>query len=190
MAFTRAISNGSQRKRLGGERHKSQLDFDVDENGGRKKTKSATNYVAHAVANTPPVLKARPVAKRVVTNKKKLVKRASVKKQMKKPVKKASEKKASEKKASVNKFFDFTFVVVLAKQSASASIKLYSSTLCYAIMSGAKGRRQKTTHRQLHTGVAIIIETFFGAIYLKYRLDYYLFVIESPISDLLRKRSK
>jgi hypothetical protein len=142
-----------------------------------KKSKSATNSVARAVANKPPVLKAKPVAKRVVTNKKKLVKRASVKKPVKKPV----------KKASVKRFIDVTFLVVLAEQSASASIKLYSSTLCYAIMSGAKGRRQKTPHRQLHTGVAIIIETFSGAIYLKYRLViYYLFVIESPISDLLK----
>jgi hypothetical protein len=69
MAFTRAISNGPHRKRHGGERRKSQLDFDVDENGGRKKTKSATNDVARAVANTPPVSKAKPVAKIVVTKK-------------------------------------------------------------------------------------------------------------------------
>jgi hypothetical protein len=39
MAFTRAISNGSQRKRHGDERGKSRLDFDVDDNGGRKKTR-------------------------------------------------------------------------------------------------------------------------------------------------------
>jgi hypothetical protein len=100
MAFTRAISNGPHQKRHGGKRHKSQLDFDVDENGGRKKTKSATNYVARAVANTPPVSKAKPVAKRVVTKKKKLVNRASIKKPVKKPVKKASVKKDSVKKST------------------------------------------------------------------------------------------
>jgi hypothetical protein len=135
------VHNG--RKRHGGKRRKSQLDFDVDENGGRKKTKSATNSVARAVANTTPVLKAQSVAKRVVTNKKKLVKRASVKKQMKKPV-----KKASEKKASVKRFIDVIFLVVLAKQSASASIKLYSR-VHYAMILRAE---QKVEDRRRRTG--------------------------------------
>jgi hypothetical protein len=96
MAFTRAISRGPHRKRHGGERCKSQLDFDVDENGGRKKTKNATTYVARAVAITPVVSKARPVAKRAVTIKKKLAKRACTKKS----VKKASVKKDSVKKST------------------------------------------------------------------------------------------
>jgi hypothetical protein len=113
MAFTRASSRGPHRKRHGGKRRKSRLDFDVDENGGRKKTKNATNYVARAVAITPVVSKAKPVAKRAVTIKKKLAKRACAKKSVKKsvkkasvekdPVKKAPEKKASVKKASVKK---------------------------------------------------------------------------------------
>jgi hypothetical protein len=97
MAFTRASSKGPHRKRHGGERRKSQLDFDLDENGGRKKTKNATNPVARAVAITPVVSKAKPVAKRAVTIEKKLAKRACAKKS----VKKASVNKASVKKASV-----------------------------------------------------------------------------------------
>jgi hypothetical protein len=72
------------------------LDFDVDDNGG-KKIKTATHYVAHAFANVLPASKAKPDAKKVVTKKKNLVNKASVKK----PLKKAHVRKASVNKASV-----------------------------------------------------------------------------------------
>jgi hypothetical protein len=80
------------------------MKIDVDENGGRKKTKNATNYAARAVAITPVVSKAKPVAKRAVTIKKKLAKRDCSKKSVKNAsVKNASVKKSSVKKASVKK---------------------------------------------------------------------------------------
>jgi hypothetical protein len=104
MAFTRATSNGPHRNRHGGERRKFQLDFDVDENGGRKQNKTATSSVAHAFANVLPASKSKHVAKNAVTKKKKLVNKASVKKPTKKQMKKAPVKKVvSVKNASVNK---------------------------------------------------------------------------------------
>jgi hypothetical protein len=78
----------------------------MDDNGGRKKNRTATNSVPHTVANIPPVSKAKPDAKKVVTKKKKLVKKASVKKPVKKPTKKVSVKMDSVKKYTP-KYSDF-----------------------------------------------------------------------------------